>query len=219
MRNEADSKLREQVMKELDWEPSVDAADIGVAARDGVITLSGHVTHYTEKVAAEQAARRVSGVRAIAQEIEVRLNSESKVMDDEIAGRALKIIAWESLLPDDSVQVRVEKGWITLTGHVDWHFQREAAERAVHRLTGVRGVSNLLAVKPRVQPEDVRQRIEDAFRRNAELKARHVTVAVEKNGRVLLNGRVQTWRERRAAELASWSASGVQHVENHVAVG
>lgn len=217
--NDEDRQLRQRVLAEVEWEPSVDAAHIGVAAKGGVVTLTGHAATYAEKLAAEQAARRVRGVKAIAQEIEVRLPSERKTADDEIAERALRILAWDTAVPKDAVSVKVEKGWVTLSGDVDWQFQRVAAEHDVHKLTGVLGIANSIRVKPKAQPADIRHRIEEAFRRDAVLDAGRVTVNVAAGGRVELGGRVHSWREREAAEHAAWAAPGVTAVEDRIAVG
>jgi len=219
MTKDDDRKLQQRVLDELEWEASVDAAHIGVAAMDGVVTLTGHVPTYAEKLAAEQAVRRVLGVKAIAQEIEVRLPSQPKTADDEVAHRAVQILDWDTSVPQGAVSAKVEKGWVTLTGEVDWQFQRAAAERAVQKLSGVTGVSNQLRVKARPRPADVRRRIEEAFRRDAVLEAGGVAVGVAEDGRVELGGKVRSWREREAAERAAWSAPGVTAVEDRIAVG
>jgi len=185
----------------------VDATHVDVVAKDGVVTLSGHVASHANKLAAERTVRRVRGVKAIAQEIEVHLPSEHQTGDDEIASRALKILAWNASVPRDAVTVRVEKGWMTLSGTVDWQFQRDAAERAVRKLNGIKGVSNVLSVRPRVQPSDIRHRTEQALRRDAELDAARVTISVD-GSPVVLGGRVQNWHEREAAERAAWAAPG-----------
>lgn len=219
MNDDHDKQLQQRVLDELAWEPSVDAAHIGVAAKGGVVTLSGHAATYAEKLAAEQAARRVRGVKAIAQEMEVRLPSSKKTSDDEIAERALRILSWGAAVPKDAVSIKVEKGWVTLSGDVDWQFQRAAAEHDVAKLTGVLGVVNAIRVKSKAQPADIRHRIEEAFRRDAALDAARVTVNVAGGGRVELGGRVHSWREREAAEHAAWAAPGVTAVEDRIAVG
>ncbi|HWL83022.1 MAG TPA: BON domain-containing protein [Roseomonas sp.] len=216
--NTADRDLQQRVLDELTWEPSVEAAHIGVAAQDGVVTLSGHVASYAEKLAAEQAAGRVRGVRAIAQEIEVRLPYEKKTDDDEIAGRAVQILRWDAVVPPEAVRVKVEDGLVTLTGEVEWQFQRAAAERAVQKLGGVTGVINLIVVQVKAQQGDVRQRIEEALRRDAELEVGRLTISVT-DGRVVLGGHVRTPRERQAAERAAWSAPGVREVEDRISIG
>jgi len=213
----SDITLRQNVLDELEFEPSLDAANIGVAVEDGVVTLTGHVGSYAEKVAAEHVVQRVRGVRAVAQEIEVRYAADKKTADDQIAKRALDIIAWDTTVPEDKVMVKVENGWITLTGEVAWQFQRTAAEHAVRRLTGVVGVTNLMTVRPHVDAAGVKHRIEDALKRNAELEAGAIRVNVV-GGKVTLEGNVRAWHERAVAERAAWAAPGVNAVEDHLTV-
>jgi osmotically-inducible protein OsmY len=213
-----DKILRQAIVDELDFEPSVDAANIGVAVDKGVVTLTGHVSSYAEKIAAERAVQRVRGVQAIAENIEVRYPGHKQTADDQIADRALSIMAWDAQIPKDAVKVKVEKGWVTLTGAVDWQFQRMAAESAVRKLSGVVGVSNLIEVKPRVAPRDVKQKILDALKRNAELEADAIRVDVI-NDKVVLEGKVKAWYERGIAEKAAWSAPGVKTVQDNLAHG
>jgi osmotically-inducible protein OsmY len=213
----SDRTLKQAVEDELEWEPSINAEHIGVTAEDGVVTLSGHVGSYTEKFTAEKAAKRVKGVRAIAQEIEIRFPSDKKTSDDQIAKRALDIIAWDSTIPKDKVQVKVQGGFVTLSGQVDWHYQRADAEYAVRKLAGIKGLSNEIQVKPRVQALDVKQRIESALKRNADLEADSIKVSVL-NGRVTLDGKVKAWYERDLAERTAWSAPGVISVEDHISI-
>ncbi|HVV93119.1 MAG TPA: BON domain-containing protein [Hyphomicrobiales bacterium] len=216
-----DRELRQLIVDELEFEPSVDASDIGVSVEHGVVTLTGHVGSYAEKLAVERAARKVKGVRAIAQNIEIRYPSDKKDADDEIAARALKIIAWDTTLPDDAVQIKVEEGWVTLTGKVAWQFQKAAAERAVRKLSGVVGVTNQIELKPAtplVQPEQVRRQIEQALRRSANVESKGIRIRVD-NDKVVLDGQVGTWHERSAVGWAAWSVPGVQRVENHLSVG
>lgn len=212
-----DLTLREHVLSELEFEPSVNAAHIGVAVEKDVVTLSGHVGSYAEKLAAERVVQQVKGVRAIAQEIEVRLPSDKKTNDDEIAQRALSVINWDTTIPDDKLKIKVQDGWITLSGEVEWYFQRQAAESAVRKLSGVAGVINLILVKPRVEARDVKHRIEDALRRNAELEAQQIRVDVS-GGRVKLQGKIKAWHERSVAERAAWAAPGVTSVEDHLVI-
>lgn len=213
----SDRTLKLAVEDELAWEPSIDAERIGVTAEDGVVTLTGHVGSYTEKIIAERAAKRVKGVRAIAQEIEIRLPNDKKTSDDQIAKRALDIIAWDSTIPKDKVQVKVQGGFVTLSGEVDWHYQRTDAEYAVRKLEGIKGLSNEIKVKPRVQASDVKQRIESALKRNAEWEAGSIKVSAQ-NGHVTLDGKVKAWYERDLAERTAWSAPGVISVEDHISI-
>lgn len=212
----SDLTLRQTVLDELEFEPSVDAAHIGVAVKDGVVTLSGHVGSYAEKLAAEQATRRVKEVQAIAQEIEVRYPEDQKTADDEIAARALNILRWSAVVPAGSVLVKVQDGWVTLSGQVSWQYQRNAAESQIRRLSGVKGVVNSVTIKSRVQPIDVKRKIEDALKRNAEIQAQSIRVSVEDGGRVELEGNVHDWREREVAENAAWSVPGVVRVDDRL---
>ncbi len=212
-----DLLLRQNIVDELNFEPSVDAANIGVAVENGIVTLSGHVGSYAEKIAAEIAVRRIKGVRAMAETIEVRLPNRKHHADDEIAARALDIIEWDALLPSGAIGVKVQNGWVTLSGQVPWHFQRVAAEKAVMKLGGVVGVTNVLSIKPSASSSDVKDRIERALKRNAEVEADHIKVAVSE-GEVTLNGDVTGWRERSAAENAAWSIPGVVRVTNNISI-
>jgi len=214
----SDSTLRQDIIDELEFEPSVNAAHIGIAVDDGIVTLSGHVGSYAEKIAAEGAARRVKGVRAIAQEIEVRYPYDKKTADDEIASRALNILRWSAVVPKDVVQVKVQDGWVTLTGQVDWQFQRGAAESEIRKLSGVAGVFNNITLKVRVQPGDVKRKIEDALKRSAEIEAQAISVSVLGDGKVALDGQVHDWQERDAVERAAWSAPGVTLVEDRLSI-
>jgi len=213
-----DTKLRQNVLDELEWEPSLDAAHIGVAAREGVVTLSGHVASFAEKLAAERAAWRVAGVRAVAQEIEVRLPSDRKSSDEEIAARALRMLEWDVAVPHERITVKVDHGLVTLAGEVEWGYQREEAEDDLRRLNGVKGVINSIKVKPGVAAADVQAQIRRAFERSAELEADHITVSVE-SGKVVLGGKVSAWIERELAERAAWAAPGVTGVENQIVIG
>ncbi len=210
-----DKDLRRDVLDELDFDPSLDSTEIGVAVSDGVVTLTGHVGSYAEKVEAENAVRRVKSVRAIAQEIKVRYPEAKKIEDDQIAARALAIIDWSVHLPKQAIQVRVAKGWITLTGAVPWQYQAMGAEAAVRKLSGVVGVSNLIAVKPEVRPTQVKDRILESFKRSAMFEADGIKVRVE-GDTVTLEGAVTAWTEREAAERAAWSVPGVRAVEDHI---
>ncbi len=214
----SDSELRDRVQRALAFEPSVDDRHIGVVAENGVVTLSGHVSTYAQKLAAEETVQRVKGVRGVAQEIEVRMAGDKQFADDQIAARALSIIAWDATIPEGKVQVAVHKGWVTLTGAVEWYFQREAAEHVVHKLSGVTGVSNQIAVAPSVHAVDIKRRIEDALLGSALLEARRVEVSVHDH-KVVLTGRVNSWVERGAAERAAWAVPGVVEVQDRLVVG
>jgi osmotically-inducible protein OsmY len=212
-----DFELQRDVLDELEFEPSVNAAHIGVTANKGVVTLSGFVRSYAEKLAAERAARRVNGVRAIAEEIEVRLPSDTKRADDEIAARAVNILKWQVGLPAEQITVKVEHGIVTLTGEVEWRFQKADADSAVHRLTGVVDVINQIRIAAPIDAPAVQGKIEKALQRSAELEAHGITVETE-GSKVVLSGRVRAWYERELAERAAWSAPGVTAVENHLTV-
>jgi osmotically-inducible protein OsmY len=191
----SDLQLRQDVLDELEFEPSVNAAQIGVTANRGVVTLTGFVTNYAEKAAVERAARRVKGVRAIAEEIEVRLPSDTKRADDEIAARAVDILKWHVGFPADRIAVKVEKGIVTLTGDVDWQFQKTDAEHVVHKLTGVVNVVNQIRVTSAVRASEVKEKIQKALERSADVEASRITVQTE-GGRVVLSGKVRAWYER-----------------------
>ncbi len=210
-----DRHLQQRVIDELEFEPSVDSAHIGVSVRQGVVTLSGHVESYIEKFAAERAVRRVKGVTAVAQELEVRLPSDRKTADDEIAARALRILNWDAAIPHGRVAVKVEHGTVTLTGTVDWHYQRAEAEHDVRKLSGVKAIHNDIVVAPRAKAEDVRAVIRAALERNAAVEANDIIISVV-GGKVILDGRVNAWTEREAIERAAWSAPGVVQVEDHI---
>jgi len=213
-----DKALRQFIIDELDFEPSIHAANIGVAVENGVVTLTGHVGSYVEKVAAERAVERVKGVKAIAEEIEVRYGDQPKRSDDEIAQRAVNILNWSAQTPEGAIHVKVQRGWVTLTGAVEWQFQRIAAEAAIHKLSGITGVTNLIEIKPRVDAPDVKKQIVDALKRSAELEADSIHVTVEDN-KVILEGKVKAWYERGLAERAAWAAPGVKAVDDRLMLG
>ena len=210
-----DADLRHDAEAELAWEPSIDARGIGVAVEDGVVTLMGHVKTYVEKWKAERAVERVKGVRGIANEIEVQLVGEHS--DSDIARAAVDALRLSTLVPDDRIKVKVERGLLTLSGDVSYDYQRRAAERAVRNLPGVRGVTNLIVIKPSVEPMNVQEGIEKSFERLAVLDASNVQVSVD-GGVVTLRGTVHSWRERHEAEKAAWSAGGVSEVRNLITV-
>ena len=214
-----DNKLvRQDVLDQLEFEPSIDAANIGVAVEDGVVTLTGHVWSYAQKLAAERATRQVKGVRAIAQEIEVRYPTDKKTADDEIAKRALNVLKWHAMIPQDAVKVTVQKGWVTLTGEVNWQYQRKAAEDAIWKLSGVTGVTDSISLKPTVSVSDIKKKIEDALTRHAQIEAQAVRVHVRDGNKVSLEGMVDNWDEREAIENAAWSVAGVQSVDDRLTI-
>lgn len=214
-----DADLERDVLAELRWEPSVSEKGIGVTAKDGVVTLHGSVPSYAEKYAALVAAERVRGVRAIAQELEIRLPSGHEKSDQALAEAAATALEWDSFVPKGKLTVAVDNAWITLNGDVSYVYQRNAAERAIRNLLGVQGITNLIAVSPPVPTaRGVKSEIEAALKRHAELDASHISV--ETTGRkVTLRGSVASWSERRDAERAAWSAPGVTQVEDLISVG
>ena len=210
-----DSELQLDVLEELKWEPKVDHSHIGVTAKNGVVTLTGFVPTYAEKLAAEAAARRVAGVRAIAEEIEVRFKSDPKTSDAEIAQRILDLFAWNTMIPHESIKVKVERGFVTLTGEVQWYYQKEVAQKSAARITGVKSIVNLISVRAAPSESDVRDRIRAAIKRSSALDADAIDIAVE-GSTVKLSGRVHGWNERRVAENAAWAAPGVTRVEDNI---
>jgi osmotically-inducible protein OsmY len=210
-----DQELRSRVIAELDYDPSIDATSIGVAVKEGVVTLTGHVASYSEKVAAEHAVRRVKGVRAIAEEIEIRLPRQKKTSDDEIARRVANILRWDSQVPQDGIEITVQDGWVTLNGTVDWQFQRTAVENDVYKLSGVAGVNSNVKIQPRVEVADLQNRIEDALKRSAEIEAEGIGVSVQ-GGAVTLTGLIHDLAEHKAIRDAVWSAPGVRLIDDRL---
>jgi osmotically-inducible protein OsmY len=212
-----DKELKQHVQNALDWDPSVDAKDIGVSADQGVVTLRGTVPSYSEKLVAERVVLRVYGVKAVANDLTVHVANAYQRTDTEIAQAAVSALTWHSVVPNDRVTVTVKDGWITLAGTLDWQFQKDAAAGGVHELTGVKGVTNDIRVKPTVKTADIRDKIEAAFRRSAEIDARRVNVTAQ-DGKVILSGNVHSWAERQEAERAAWAAPGVSQVDDLLTV-
>jgi osmotically-inducible protein OsmY len=212
-------KLRDDILDELAYEPVVDPAHIGVAVDQNVVTLTGHVGSYAQKLAALSAVRRVKGVHGIADEIEVRPASEARTSDDEIASRAINVLSWDSVVPDEGIQVTVRDGLVTLTGKVHWYYQKSSAERDVRNLSGVRSVVNNIEVEPHAKADNVKKKIEAALKRHAEIEAKDVRVTVRDDDEVLLEGKVRNWDEKFAVENAAWSAPGVKNVRDRLTIG
>jgi osmotically-inducible protein OsmY len=213
----SDIDIKRDVEAELRWNPDIDATDIAVSVKDGVVTLSGFVRSYAQKFEAEQTAKRVNGVRAVANDIEVRLPIFNRRPDPEIARDAVEEIEKNLPYASDHIGVVVRDGWVTLEGSVEWNYQRERAAQVVRRVRGVKGVTNLIELQPRVPPVEIKQKIEQAFRRSAELDANRITVETE-GGVVTLRGTVRSWAERQEAERVAWATPGVVRVDNLITI-
>jgi osmotically-inducible protein OsmY len=212
-----DEEIQRDVLAELKWDSRLQPNEIGVIVKDGVVTLTGWVDSYLKKWNAEEAAHRVAGVRGVANDIEVRLPSSSERTDSDIAAAAVHALEWDALVPSDRVQLTVSKGWVTLRGEVDWQYQKEDAERVVRRLTAVKGVTNLITVKPHTAPSDLKKRIEEALVRSAKLDADRIIIEVQ-GSKAILKGTVRSWAEREEAERVAWSAPGILSVENRITI-
>ncbi|GAB3812477.1 BON domain-containing protein [Micromonospora zhanjiangensis] len=215
----SDREIQRDVLEELNWEPRIQPNEIGVTVQEGVVTLTGWVDNYAKKWAAERAAHRLRRVRAVANDIEVRLPTSASRTDADIATAATRALEWDAFVPVDKLEVTVANGWVTLRGEVEWEYQRRAAERSVRRLTGVHGVTNGVIVRPAVAPapEELKHRITGALTRTVAADAERITIDVL-GDRVVLAGTVSSWLEREEAERVAWSAPGIGAVDNHIAV-
>ena len=212
-----DSELERDVKDELAWHPGLDATDIAISVKKGVVTLAGYVRSYTDKLDAEIAAKRVAGVMGVANDLEVRLPHIDERPDPDIARDAVNAIKTQLPVSSEHIKVIVKNGWVTLEGQVEWQYQRSIAESAVKGLKGVKGVSNLVRLQPKAEPADIKRKIQEAFRRSAEIDASHITVEAH-GGEVVLKGKVRSWIERAEAERAAWAAPGVTHVDDRIVV-
>ena len=213
----SDRDIERDVRDELQWDPDLDATDIAVSVKDGVVTLTGFVKSYTDKYESEAAAKRVAGVAGVANDLEVRMPSVDERPDPEIARDAVSSIKGQLPISSEHIKVVVRNGWVTLEGQVEWQYQKNTAESAVRRIKGVKGVSNLIVLKPRAEPTEIKSKIMEAFKRNAELDANRIHI--EANGsEVILKGTVRSWIEREEAERVAWSAPGVTRVEDRIVV-
>jgi len=212
-----DNVLKKLVEDELQFRPSVDAAEIGVSVHNGIVHLNGNVASFAQKVAVESAVKRVKGVRGYVEDLVVRPHGDV-YSDDAIAARVANVLDWDATVPKGAIKVKVEGGVVTLSGDVDWAYQRTGAVSGIRRLMGVRGVNNTIMVKPRVQAVDIKQRVEQALERQAEVEANRVSITVD-GGKVRLDGTVRAWFERDIIERAAWATPGVTSVEDHVTVG
>ena len=213
----SDTQIQADVLAELKWDARVQPNEVGVSVKDGIVTLTGYVDSYTKKWAAEERAHRVAGVKAVANDIQVRLPGSSERTDADLAAAARRALEWNTLVPADRVRITVSSGFVTLEGDVDWQYERDAAERSVRNLVGVKGVSNMIRVKPNAMPQNIKERIEQALRRIIEEDARNITVEVE-GSKVILRGTVRSWAERQEAERTAWSAPGITSVDNRIPI-
>jgi osmotically-inducible protein OsmY len=212
-----DMQIQKDVMAQLNWEPVLDAAQIGVSVKEGIVTLTGIVDSYTKKITAERAAKKVAGVKGVAEEIQVGPSSIYNRTDSEIAEAVLNALRWHTAVMEDKVKIKVEKGVVTLEGEVEWEYQRSAAKLAIENLTGIRMVYNLISVKPRIVASDLKSRIKEALQRDAMVDASHIQVEIA-GSKVILSGTVHSVIEKEDAESAAWMAPGVSSVENRIMV-
>ena len=212
-----DNEIRRKVLAELDWDPSIDASDVGVAVKDGVVALTGTISSYWQEKEVERVVKRVTGVRAVAEELTIKLPGTAERSDVDIAQSVLSGLRFNVAVPTNHVQVTVENGWVTLEGQVEWQYQKSAAESGIKYLMGVKGVTNNIEIKPRVSSADVKAKIEAAFERLAQFDANQITIEAQ-GEKVILRGSVHSWDEKDQAEQAAWAAPGVTSVENHVVV-
>ncbi|MCA6100706.1 BON domain-containing protein [Bradyrhizobium australafricanum] len=213
----SDREIERDVREELNWDPDLDAEDIAISVKDGVVTLAGFTRSYSDRLEAERAAKRVAGVHAVANDIEVRLPSIDQRPDPDIARDAIDSLKAQLPLSHENIKVVVKDGWLTLEGAVEWQYQKTTAENAVRKVKGVKGVTNVISLKPKVEPTDIQRRIQEAFKRNAEVDANRI--AVETHGsEVILKGTVRSWIEREEAERVAWSAPGITRVEDRIVV-
>jgi osmotically-inducible protein OsmY len=213
----SDAQIQADILEELKWEPRLQPNEIGVIVKDGVVTLTGTMTSYTAKFAAEEAAHRVRGVKAVANDIEVKLFPGTERSDAAIAEAVVRALERDALIPIEKLEVTVSDGWVTLRGNVEWHYQREDAYDVVRRIAGVKGVRNLIVVKPKVSRTDLKKKIEDALVRTAQVDAKNITVEVQ-GPKVILKGTVRSWAEKQEAERQAWAAPGVTEVDNQITI-
>jgi osmotically-inducible protein OsmY len=213
----SNSEIENDVKEELAWNPDLDAKDIAVSVDSGVVTLTGFVKSYTEKYEAEAATKRVAGVVAVANDLEVRMPAVDERPDPDIARDAVAALKSQLPVSYEKIKIIVKNGWITLEGEAEWQYQRQTAESAVRRIKGVKGVTNSILLKPAVKPTEIKKKIQDAFRRNAELDAKRIVVEAD-GSEVILKGSVRSWVEREEAERAAWAAPGVTNVEDRLVV-
>lgn len=213
----SDNQIQLDVIDQLQWEPFLNAADIGVSVKNGVVTLSGQVDSFYKKIAAEDAAKKVAGVKAIAEDIQIGVLPEHAKTDTEIAGAILNALKWHTAVQEEKIKIKVDNGNVTLDGEVDWDYQRTNARQAIENLTGIKTITNLIRVKPKVTPENIKRKIESSFQRAASINSRKIKVDVS-GSKVTLSGTVTSLAEKEAAETSAWYADGVTEVENNLEI-